>query len=75
MDEKKVRKKLLRWHYDKCRTINIINLLASDYQRFRYMVQNRLNEGQIDFKEAIKKATENELWELQNIIDEDRLGI
>lgn len=75
MDEKKLRKKLLRWHYDKSRTIHIVNLLQSTYQCFRYRVQNRLGETKLDFREAIKKANKSELWELQNIIDEERLGI
>ncbi len=75
MNEATIRKKLLRWHYDKSRTIKIIDLLKSNYQRFRYMVQDRVDKGQLDFREAIKLATENELWDLQNIIDEERIGI
>jgi hypothetical protein len=75
MDEIKLRKKLLRWHYNKLRTIGIVELLQSTYQCFRYRVQHRVNKGQIDFREAIKLANENELWDLQNIIDEERAGI
>ncbi len=75
MDEKRLRKKMLKWHYDKSRTIHIINLLQSNYQSFRYKVQRRLDEERLDFREAIKKATIDELYDLQNIIDEERIGI
>lgn len=71
----RLRKKLLKWHYDKSRTINIVDLLSSNYQRFRYMVAHRVDNCKLDFREAIKIATLEELQDLQNIIDEERLGI
>jgi hypothetical protein len=73
MNEKYLRKKLLRWHYDLLRppSLRWVELLSSDFQRFRYMVQARVGK-ELNYKEAIKVATENELWELQAIIDEDR---
>jgi len=72
---KKIRAKMLRWHYNKLQTIGIVDLLSSSYQSFRYKVMHRTGIEKLDFREAIKIATENELWDLQNIIDEDRLGI
>lgn len=66
---------MLRWHYDKGRTIHIIDLLSSTYQSFRFRVQHRTNIDKLDFREAIKKANYDELCHLQNVIDEQRLGI
>lgn len=75
--EKKLRKKMLRWHYDKSRSINIVDLLESCYQVFRSRVERRLNMSyrSLDFREAIKKATLKELEYLQATIDEKRLKI
>ena len=70
----KLRKQLLNWHYKKCRDAGIFDLLESDYQQFRYMVQRRVGRG-IDFREAIKIATEDELLLLMQVRDEKRLGI
>ena len=75
MDEKLLRKKLLKWHYDKSRNISIVNLLQSTYQCFRYRVENRLGLQRLDFREAIKQANMIELSELQNIINEDQSKI
>lgn len=71
---KALRAKLLGWHYQKSRTISIVDLLESDYQRFRRMVARRVGND-IDFREAIKLATIEELSLLQQIRDEKRAGI
>lgn len=71
---KKLRRQLLNWHYKKCNTISIVDLLESDYQRFRNMVCRRTGE-ELDFREAIKKANLDELTTLMEIRDEKRLGI
>lgn len=70
----KLRKRLLNWHYQKCNGINILDLLESDYQRFRFRVKQRLGRD-IDFRDAIKLATYDELTMLEQIRDEKRLGI
>ena len=73
-DMEQLRKRLLNWHYKKSAGAGIIELLESDYQRFRNMVKRRV-ERDIDFREAIKLATKEELWLLQQVRDEKRLGI
>lgn len=71
----KLRNRLLSWHYQKAKTLSILDLLQSNYQSFRYRVQNRLNVNNLDFREAIKKATLDELQMLDEIKNEERLGI
>lgn len=71
---RKLRKRLLSWHYKKCRGTQIMDLLESDYQVFRWKVCHRL-EKELNFMEAIKQANEEELYELENIKTEKRLGI
>ena len=70
----KLRKRMLNWHYQKCNRIGIIELLESDYQRFRVCVKQRVGRD-IDFREAIKLAVYVELTMLEQIRDEKRLGI
>lgn len=70
----KLRKRLLNWHYKKCNGIGIIELLESDYQRFRFRVKQRVGRD-IDFREAIKLAVYDELTMLEQIRDEKQLGI
>lgn len=74
-DTERLRKKLLQWHYRKAGTIKIVDLLQSDYQRFRRMVQRRIGNGDLDFREAIEKANIDELQMLDMTIIEERLGI
>lgn len=69
-----LRKRLLNWHYKKSKTIAIIELLESDYQRFRNLVKRRI-ERDIDFREAIKLANYDELTLLEQIRDEKRANI
>lgn len=66
----KLRKRLLKWHSNKQRSIEIIDLLESGYQGFRRKVCNRIGED-LCFREAIKRATQEELERLQNHIDEE----
>jgi hypothetical protein len=73
MDETYFRKKLLSWHYNKSRTINIVDLLQSNYQCFRRRVQMRVDNGELDFREAIRRANLEEMLYLQNVIDEERI--
>ena len=73
-DCEKLRKRLLNWHYKKCRDAGIFDLLETDYQMFRYTVQRRVGRN-VDFREAIKIATEDELLLLMQVRDERRLGI
>lgn len=72
-----LRKKLLRWHYNKTRTISIVDLLESGYQGFRRRVARRLEQDpeSYNFRDAIKFANLEELRYLQGRIDEDRLGL
>ncbi len=71
---RELRKRLLNWHYSKTKTITIFDLLTSDYQRFRIKVSHRIGKD-LDFREAIKQANEDELHMLEQIRDELRLGI
>lgn len=73
-NHKALRKRLLAWHYNRSKTIKIVELLQSNYQCFRYKVKNRIGRD-IDFREAIKIATMDELEKLSEIIDEERIGI
>lgn len=71
------RQRLLNWHYQKVRSISMLDLLESDYQNFRTMVEQRLNlpYRSLDFREAIKKANDQELTYLEITRDEKRVGI
>jgi hypothetical protein len=68
------RKRLLRWHYNKARTIAIVDLLESDFQSFRRRVCRRLDRD-LDFREAIELATGEELNRLDEVRDSRRLGL
>lgn len=68
------RRKLLNWHYKKMGTLGVFDLLESDYQSFRYRVINRVGKI-LCFRDAIKQATDEELYDLENIRDEKRLKI
>lgn len=54
--------------------MSIVDLLESDYQHFRRKVSRLLNE-ELDFREAIKQANEDELSFLLQVRDEKRMGI
>jgi hypothetical protein len=71
----KLRNRLLSWHYSKSKTLTILDLLQSNYQSFRYRVQRRLQVDELDFRQAIKKATLDELQMLDEIKNCERLGI
>lgn len=70
-----LRQRLLSWHYAKSRTISIVDLLESDYQGFRRKVGNRVGNSNINFRDAIKDASEDELIGLDILRTEKRLGI
>lgn len=74
-DIKKLRKRLLNWHYKKAKTISIVDLLESGYQCFRRNVGRRVKNPDIDFREAIKVANEDELSQLLQYRDETKIGI
>jgi hypothetical protein len=58
----------------KSQNLTLIDLLDSNYQKFRNDVCRRLDR-QVDFREAIKLANEDELRYLDNYILEEKLGI
>lgn len=43
-DLEKLRKRMLNWHYKKSAGAGIIDLLESDYQRFRGLVETLILE-------------------------------
>ncbi|MBW2962294.1 hypothetical protein [Mesonia aestuariivivens] len=70
----KLRKRLMQWHRNKQKSIKIIELLDSNYQRFRNKVSKRLSDENIDFYDAIKKANVDELEILDMVILNEKLN-
>jgi|LakMenEpi03Aug12_release.lakeMendotaPanAssembly.Ray.scaffolds.fasta_scaffold1479934_2 hypothetical protein len=69
-----LRTRLLRWHARKVKTVGVVDLLESFYQGFRRRVSHA--EGRdLDLREAIKLASEDELTRLDIHITEERLKI
>lgn len=69
-----LRTRLLRWHARKVKTMGVVDLLESFYQGFRRRVS--IAEGRdLDLREAIKLASEDELTRLDIHITEERLKI
>lgn len=66
-----LRKYLLNWHRGKVSSIGFVELLSSSYQSFRNRVNSRTGLD-LDFREAIKEANENELGYLDSVILEDK---
>lgn len=71
---KQLRKRMLAWHYRKVNGIGMMDLLESFYQGLRHRVSNQVGRD-LDLREAISMASEEELQRLDNHIIEERLGI
>ena len=70
----KLRDRMLRWHARKVKSVGVVDLLESFYQGFRHRV-SRAEGRDLDLREAIKLATEDELTRLDIYITEERLRI
>lgn len=72
-EHKRLRKRLLDWHYKKAETTSILDLLEGGYQKFRRDVGKRVGDENIGFRDALKLANQNELEYLQYFRDEERI--
>lgn len=70
---KLLRNRLLSWHNSKSKTISIVDLMDSNFQAWRRRIEIRLeNHETLDFRDAIRSATMDELQRLDILILEDR---
>lgn len=71
---RELRARMLRWHARKVKSLGVVDLLESFYQGFRRRVS--IAEGrELDLREAIQLASEDELTRLDIHIQEERLKI
>ncbi len=71
---RELRARMLRWHSRKVKSLGLVDLLESFYQGFRRRVS--MAEGrELDLREAIKLASEDELTRLDIHIQEEKAGI
>lgn len=71
---KRLRKRMLAWHYRKLNSVGLMDLMESFYQGLRHRVIRQLGR-EMDLREAISMASEAELQRLDEHINEKRLGI
>ncbi len=71
---KVLRKRMLAWHYRKLHSPNVFDLMESYYQGLRHRVIRKVGR-ELDLRDAISLASEEELQKLDNHIIEERLGI
>lgn len=71
---RELRTRMLRWHARKVKSVGVLDLLESFYQGFRRRVS--IAQGrELDLREAIQLASEDELTRLDIHIQEERLKI